>query len=105
MTERELVDWEHGLSLTPAGGRWLADLGIEVPSAAKRPALRPCLDWTERRPHLAGAVGAALCGHALDKGWIKRVGTTRAVLVTPAGREVLAARLGLSEQVLTPAAH
>ncbi|ACU74817.1 putative transcriptional regulator, ArsR family [Catenulispora acidiphila DSM 44928] len=105
MTERELVDWEHGLSLTPDGARWLAELGIEVPTAAKRPALRPCLDWTERRPHLAGAVGAALCGHALDKGWIKRVGTTRAVLVTPAGREILAARLGLSEQVLTPSAH
>ncbi|MEY9926469.1 DNA-binding transcriptional ArsR family regulator [Catenulispora sp. GP43] len=104
MTDRDLVDWRHGLSLTPEGERWLADLAIEVPTASKRPALRPCLDWTERRPHLAGAVGAALCEHALDQGWIKRVGTSRAVLVTWQGREVLQERLGLSEQVLTPAA-
>jgi DNA-binding transcriptional ArsR family regulator len=104
MTERELVDWEHGLRLTPAGERWLAELAIEVPAAAKRPALRPCLDWTERRSHLAGAVGAALCAHALAAGWIKRVGTSRAVLVTEAGRDVLGERLGISERVLTPAA-
>jgi DNA-binding transcriptional ArsR family regulator len=105
MTQRDLVDWDHGLRLTPDGEQWLTDLAIEVPQTAKRPALRPCLDWTERRPHLAGAVGAALCGHALEQGWIKRVGTTRAVLVTPAGRDVLGERLGLSEQVLTPAGH
>jgi hypothetical protein len=105
MTERELIDWQHGLRLTPHGEQWLTDLAIKVPQTAKRPALRPCLDWTERRPHLAGAVGAALCGHALEQGWIRRVGTTRAVLVTPAGREALAERLGLSEVALTPGAH
>jgi hypothetical protein len=105
MTERALVDWEHGLRLTPDGERWLAGLEIEVSTTAKRPALRSCLDWTERRPHLAGAVGAALCGHALEAGWIKRVGTSRAVVVTPAGQRVLGERLGLSEQILTPAAH
>jgi DNA-binding transcriptional ArsR family regulator len=103
MTARELVDWEHGPRLTPGGEAWLADLAIDVPVSAKRPALRSCLDWTERRPHLAGGVGAALCGHAFDKGWIKPVGSTRAVLVTPAGRWVFGERLGLSEQVLTPA--
>ncbi|NUR28296.1 MAG: helix-turn-helix transcriptional regulator [Catenulispora sp.] len=105
MTERDLVDWEHGLRLTPAGEHWLSDLRVEVPATSKRPALRPCLDWTERRPHLAGAIGAALCGHALDAGWIKRVGSTRAVLVTPAGRAVLAERLGLTDAVLSPAPH
>ena len=105
MTERALVDWEHGLRLTPGGERWLAELAIDVPAAAKRPGLRPCLDWTERRPHLAGAVGAALCGHALDKGWIRRVGSTRAVLVTPAGREAFHGALGLSAELLTPAAN
>ncbi|GAA2064988.1 winged helix-turn-helix domain-containing protein [Catenulispora yoronensis] len=105
MTERGLVDWDHGLRLTPAGEQWLADLAIEIPAGTGRPALRPCLDWTERRSHLAGAVGAALCRHALDAGWIKRVGGSRAVLVTPAGRELLGARLGLSEARLTPASH
>ncbi|MBS2539060.1 helix-turn-helix transcriptional regulator [Catenulispora sp. NF23] len=105
MTERAFVEWEHGLKLTPGGERWLAELAIEVPVSARRPALRPCLDWTERRPHLAGAVGAALCGHALDKGWIRRVGSSRAVLVTPVGRDVLTTWLGLSAELLTPATN
>lgn len=103
MTERELVDWEHGLRLTPAGERWLAKLEIEVAAGTKRPALRSCLDWTERRPHLAGAIAAALCEHALEHGWIKQVGSTRAVVVTPVGCEVFGEWLGLSEQqVLRP---
>ncbi|NUR64114.1 MAG: transcriptional regulator, partial [Catenulispora sp.] len=79
-----------------------AELAIELPAQTRRPALRSCLDWTERRPHLAGTVGAALCGHAFAAGWIRRVGSTRAVLVTPDGRELLGARLGLSEAELIP---
>ena len=102
MTERALVDWEQGLRLTQAGEQWLAELEIEVSPATKRPALRACLDWTERRPHMAGAVGAALCGHALDAGWIKRVGISRAVVITPTGWQMLGERLGLSEQILGP---
>jgi DNA-binding transcriptional ArsR family regulator len=102
MTGRGLLDWEHGLRLTPAGEHWLADLAIELPAETRRPALRPCLDWTERRPHLAGTVGAALCAHAFTADWIRRVGSSRAVLVTPAGRELLGTRLGLSEADLTP---
>ncbi|MFI8933986.1 transcriptional regulator, partial [Streptomyces sp. NPDC053474] len=58
------------------------------------------LDWTERRPHLAGAVGAALCRHAFDTGWITRVGTTRAVVVTPLGRQALQLHLGLPDDLL-----
>ena len=49
---------------------------------------RPCLDWSERRPHLAGAVGAALCAHSFDKGWIRRIDGTRAVAVTPKGQRI-----------------
>jgi len=103
MTERALVDAEQGLRLTPAGQRWLADAGIEVRTTSKRPAVRLCLDWTERRSHLAGAVAAALCEHALRVGWVKRVGSTRAVVVTPAGQAVFGERLGLSPDLLTPA--
>ncbi|NSC19970.1 winged helix-turn-helix transcriptional regulator [Streptomyces albus subsp. chlorinus] len=101
MTERGLLDWEHGLRLTGDGRTWLAKLGVTVPAATRRPAVRPCLDWTERRPHLAGAVGAALCGHAFDAGWISRIGSTRAVTVTSEGRHVLCDQLGLSEELLS----
>ncbi|MGW9210095.1 ArsR/SmtB family transcription factor [Embleya sp. NPDC055664] len=68
----------------------VAELGITVPPpGSRRPPVRACLDWTERRPHLGGAVGAALCAHALAVGWVTRIGTTRTLAVTPAGRQAL----------------
>jgi DNA-binding transcriptional ArsR family regulator len=99
MIERRLLDLEHGLGLTGAGAEWLAGLGVTVPAGTRRPSVRPCLDWTERRPHLAGAVGGALCRHAFDEGWVVRVGTTRAVTVTPLGRRALHRHLGLSAEL------
>lgn len=82
MTERGLLDWSDGVALTPEGARWLDDLGIVVESRHGRPAVRSCLDVTERRPHLAGAVGAALCTHALQQGWVTRITGGRALKVT-----------------------
>lgn len=95
MTDRDLLGWNSGLALTDAGAEWLAELGVTVPAGTRRPAVRSCLDWTERRPHLAGAVGAALCGHAFDAGWITRIGTTRAVALTPAGHDALRRHLAV----------
>ena len=60
----------------------------------RRPLARACLDWTERRPHLAGVAGAALCRHALDAGWCVRIGSERAVKVTPSGERALGELLG-----------
>ncbi|MEU1471000.1 winged helix-turn-helix domain-containing protein [Streptomyces sp. NPDC005761] len=95
MVERALLEWGPEPSLTEKGTRWLAEAGITVPTGSRRPPVRACLDWTERRPHLAGAVGAALCAHALATGWMTRVGTTRALLVTPTGRRAWHDQLGL----------
>lgn len=81
MTERGLIDWSEGIALTPEGQAWLKDLGIELQVRRGRPAVRSCLDVTERRPHLAGAVGAALCAHALDNGWVTRIPGGRALKV------------------------
>ncbi|MEU9606027.1 helix-turn-helix domain-containing protein [Streptomyces sp. NPDC048057] len=100
MTEHGLLDWTHGLTLTPAGAAWLGELGIPNPAltpGARRPAVRACQDWTERRPHLAGAVGAAICHHAFAAHWVTRVGTTRAVQLTDTGRSTLARHLGLTD--------
>ena len=91
--------------LTDAGIELLARIGIDVDALlarrGKRSArilCRPCLDWSERRAHLAGAVGAALCAHSFDKGWIRRIDGTRAVAITPKGqrifREAFGAQLG-----------
>lgn len=105
MIARRLLDTGHGLGLTGAGADWLAGVGVTVPAGTRRPSVRSCLDWTERRPHLAGAVGGALCRHALDEGWVARVGTTRAVTVTPLGRRELHRHLGLDESLFTETGH
>jgi DNA-binding transcriptional ArsR family regulator len=92
MTDRRLLE---GWTLTPAGWSWLVDLGVDVEAAraGRRPFLRSCLDWTERRPHLAGAIGAALCRRCFDAQWIERIGSGRAVRLTSTGRRVLNASL------------
>ncbi|MER5769491.1 ArsR/SmtB family transcription factor [Streptomyces sp. NPDC001985] len=95
MTHRGLLDWERGLTLTGDGIAWLDELGITLPPG-RRPPVRSCLDWTERRPHLAGTAGAALCAHGFGSGWFTRIGTSRAVALTGTGRTALRDHLGLS---------
>ncbi len=87
-----------GWTLTPAGLEWLRDLGAdpEALRAARRPLVRTCLDWTERRPHLAGAAGAAICERFFAAGWLERIGSGRAVRLTPVGETALHRSLGLS---------
>ncbi|MFF1442601.1 ArsR/SmtB family transcription factor [Streptomyces sp. NPDC058295] len=89
-----------GFLLTEAGLRWFEGSGIALDRATRRPLARACLDWTERRPHLAGAAGAALCRHALDAGWCVRIGSERAVRVTAAGERALAELLGIEAGAL-----
>ena len=75
--------------LTSAGTEALRGLGIEARGRREQPAARRCLDWTERRPHIAGPLGTALATLALERGWVRRVRGTRAVVVTPKGRTQL----------------
>jgi len=96
MTERGLISWDSGLVLTAPGSAWLDRLGVALPARTRRPPVRSCLDWTERRPHLAGSVGAALCGLAFESGWIRRIGSGRAVAVTEVGERALRTELGLA---------
>ena len=90
LAQRWLEDDGRRYRVTPTGTRSLRALGIDVvPRRAQAPARR-CIDWTERRPHVAGPVGTALATLALDRGWVRRVRGTRAVAVTPLGRSQLA---------------
>lgn len=79
------------------GACWLDDLEVDLPSlrASRRSFARACMDWTERKPHLAGAVGAALAGRFLQLGWIERAPQGRAIRVTAAGRDELRTSLGV----------
>jgi DNA-binding transcriptional ArsR family regulator len=86
-------------SLTSPGLAWLTDrVGVDAAELrrTRRPLVRSCVDWTERRPHLAGAAGAELCHQFLDRRWVVRTPTSRAVRVTRAGEAALDELLGVS---------
>lgn len=100
LTERQLLCQDTGFALTDAGVGWFASIGIALDHKGRRPLARACLDWTERRPHLAGVAGAALCRHALDTGWCVRIGSERAVKVTPTGEQALRELLGIKSTAL-----
>jgi len=79
------------------GNTLLRDLGIDVEALAssRRPLFRCCTDWTERRPHVAGAVGAALLGHYKNERWLATVKDSRKLVVTPAGCSAFARFFGI----------
>uniref|UniRef100_Q01XT2 Transcriptional regulator, ArsR family n=1 Tax=Solibacter usitatus (strain Ellin6076) TaxID=234267 RepID=Q01XT2_SOLUE len=83
---------------TPKGARAFADLGIDLDAAMslRRRFAYACLDWSERRPHIAGALGAALLNMALKRRWIAQDLDSRALGVTPSGRRELLKRFGLT---------
>lgn len=100
LTARELLVQDTGFALTEAGVGWFEAVGIRLDRTGRRPLARACLDWTERRHHLAGVAGAALCRHALDTGWCVRIGSERAVRVTAAGERALSELLGIEAGAL-----
>ncbi|WP_219468815.1 ArsR/SmtB family transcription factor [Nonomuraea rhizosphaerae] len=82
-----------GEQVTPEGARLLAGLGVDVEGVrgTRRRFAPECLDWTERRAHLGGALGAAVTGVLLERGWYRHGAVPRAVVLTDEGREGLAA--------------
>jgi DNA-binding transcriptional ArsR family regulator len=101
-----LVLTDEGGEVTPAGDRFLAGFGVDLAGArrARRIFCRPCLDWTERRSHLAGAVGAALSARLLALGWVARMPDTRALTIAGSGREGLTRTFGLDLSHIAPTA-
>jgi DNA-binding transcriptional ArsR family regulator len=101
--EREGLFIEDGpdrYRLTLAGEARLAALGVDLTGlgATRRVALRPCIDWTERRRHLAGAVAARLLDRLFEIGWIVRGAEGRAAVLTPIGRQGLRDSFGIDLQ-------
>jgi DNA-binding transcriptional ArsR family regulator len=90
-----LDDRDGGLSLGEERSP-LATLGVDVEALrGRRPLVLRCIDWSERRPHVAGALGAAIAARCLERGWIERLPSTRAVRITEAGRKGFKRALGL----------
>jgi DNA-binding transcriptional ArsR family regulator len=98
LVARDLLDpADGGWTVTPSGERDLAAIDVDVADlrTARRPLTRVCIDWSEKRPHLAGGLGAALATALLERRWLERRPGMRAVAVTPRGRAELAAWLGV----------
>jgi DNA-binding transcriptional ArsR family regulator len=79
---------EGAVSVTRSGHDFFCDFGIALNDGPKRsrPLCRTCLDWSERRPHLAGSLGADLLVRMLALGWVARLPQSRALRITPAGQ-------------------
>jgi DNA-binding transcriptional ArsR family regulator len=99
MAARGQLDFaQDGGALTEDGITLLATLGVDsiMPPRGRRATFcRPCLDWSERRPHIGGAVGRALYAVFEQNGWMRRAAAGRAVLVTPRGATELHRHFGL----------
>jgi DNA-binding transcriptional ArsR family regulator len=89
---------ERDYELGPKGAGWFAGLGIDVETLriSRRMFARRCLDWTERKPHLAGSLGAALFSRMLTLGWLARRRDTRALRITHRGEHELHVRFGFT---------
>jgi DNA-binding transcriptional ArsR family regulator len=88
---------DGGWTVTDRGVEAFGELGVGVEElrAGRRPLTRVCVDWSERRPHIAGALGAALASRLFERRWIERRPGVRAIAVTDAGRGGLAEWLGV----------
>jgi DNA-binding transcriptional ArsR family regulator len=112
LTQRGVIAFDRdGGEVTPAGFTFFSELGVDLtaPAKSRRVFCRPCLDWTERRYHLAGHVGACLLRLCLDRGWVTRQRDSRALTITPAGatqmRAILGVALAQAEATAAPASH
>ncbi|HEX7162932.1 MAG TPA: metalloregulator ArsR/SmtB family transcription factor [Trebonia sp.] len=98
LAAREAIGERDGAwVLGAASTRVFDEVGIDVDKVPSRtrPLLRPCMDWTERRHHLAGGLGAAVAAELTGRGWVRRQDGSRIVTVTPAGHAGLETWLGL----------
>ena len=97
-----LVEAPDGYALTDAGVAGLERLGFDAAAFTHKPGASvsyriayPCLDWSERRDHLAGKLASGLLAHFLERGWLRRIGSERALELTPPGQQALAPLLAM----------
>jgi len=96
LQKRALALSADGVDVTPAGQQLFAQMGIDTARLAAQPRAfcRTCLDWSERRHHLAGSLGAALLARMIELGWAKRVRDSRVVAFTAAGEQAMLTLVG-----------
>ncbi|UDL87140.1 winged helix-turn-helix domain-containing protein [Mesorhizobium sp. PAMC28654] len=82
-----LVRDNNEISLAPSAASHFAAIGIDVYTKPRRPVCRACLDWSVRRSHLAGTLGAAILDKILAEKWARREKDSRAVIFSPPGKQ------------------
>jgi predicted transcriptional regulator len=85
VTMGHIVLTDEGGEVTSSGERFLSAFGVDLRRRTRRIFCQPCLDWSERRYHLKGLVGAAILRRLLELGWLKHVPGSRALRLTPSG--------------------
>jgi DNA-binding transcriptional ArsR family regulator len=95
-----ITDARSGVALTAAGARSLAEFGIDLSRLEdqRRPLCKTCLDWSERRSHLAGSLGAALLDRFYALRWARREKDSRVVTFSPAGERELRQRFSIARE-------
>ncbi|PWW04405.1 ArsR family transcriptional regulator [Hoeflea marina] len=105
LTERGLIIIEDRSGLvTDDGRRFFAGFGIDLESKPRtaRPLCRTCLDWSERRMHLGGRLGASLLARSIERGWVRTIRDSRALEVTRAGERGFTETFGIASEMLRP---
>jgi len=100
LADQAIVFDGEGGHITDRAGEVLLGLGLPVEAAQQhpsrgRPYCRPCLDWSERKAHIAGRLGAMICNHCLDQGWLTRKTGSRALAFSAIGATTFRNFLGL----------
>ena len=86
---KHLEHTEHGLQLTATGLAWLAELGVILPAVSAARMAYACMDWSERKDHLAGALPKALLEHYVAQQWLMTQRDSRSLRLTLKGQQVL----------------
>ncbi|MFH6995702.1 ArsR/SmtB family transcription factor [Flavobacterium sp. FlaQc-48] len=92
LEQKIIIEIDNAFKISPEGEKWFSDLGINLEEAQKqkRIFLKPCLDWSERRYHIAGSIGTLLLNKMLEQDWIRRTKDSRAIIITGKGeKEIL----------------
>lgn len=89
LEQKIIIEKNNTFEITSEGEKWFSDFGVNIGDAKKqkRIFLKPCLDWSERRYHIAGSVGTLLLNKMLEQDWIRRTANSRVILITGKGEK------------------
>ena len=89
LEQKIIIEKNNTFEITSEGEKWFSDFGVNIGDAKKqkRIFLKPCLDWSERRYHIAGSVGTLLLNKMLEQDWIRRTANSRVIIITAKGEK------------------